>query len=118
MSSTNNNQQISLAEAMVLTSNFQSDIPAGMPFSEAFALDGIQQLLAVPGCSGLRIYFGRKKDDSICMILVAMDANGNDILPAAEIVEAGSKESAENAIILEDGFRCPPACPGISLLNP
>jgi hypothetical protein len=50
------------------------------------------------------------KDLKVHAILVAANADGEDLLPEpnADIV---------NPLILEDGYRCPPDCPPPSVLN-
>jgi hypothetical protein len=47
-------------------------------------------------------------------ILVAVNAAGEDLLPAS--FESASLTD-EDPIILEDGFRCPDRCPPASSLN-
>lgn len=101
MSSTNN-QQITLQEAVRLTTSFQASKGAGFPICETFDLDNINTLLSVSGCVSLRIYLGQQADGTVVTILVAADIDGNDILPSAERTDV---------VILEDGYRCPQFCP-------
>lgn len=106
MSSTNN-QQITLQEAVSLTTSFQASKGAGFPICETFDLDNISTLLSAAGCVSLRIYLGQQSDGTVVIVLVAADADGNDILPSAERTDP---------VILEDGYRCPQFCPTISPL--
>ena len=62
----------------------------------------------------MRIYAGRKEDQSLCSILVGVDAEGHDILPLPDEQLA----SDDDGIILEDAFKCPPVCGEPSPLNP
>lgn len=106
MSSTNN-QQIPLEDAINLTTSFQATKATGFPICETFDLDNISTLLSIAGCVSLRIYLGQQADGTVVTILVAADINGNDILPSAERTDA---------VILEDGYRCPQFCPTASPL--
>jgi hypothetical protein len=47
-------------------------------------------------------------------ILVAVDSMGNDLLPEAQHSYA---QNANDPVILEDAYRCPPTCPPDSPLN-
>ena len=112
MSSTNN-QQISLADAIDLTTNFQASRPFGYPICETFDLDNVNTLLSASGCASFRVYLGQKEDDSVVMVLVAVDSEGNDLLPSGE--NTGITATGD-PVILEDGYRCPQFCPGSSPL--
>ena len=61
MPNTNHNHRIRLSDATTLTAAWRKsapgDIKAGM-----FARAAVEEILAVPGCAGLRIYPGRKPD--------------------------------------------------------
>jgi hypothetical protein len=116
MSSTTNHQ-ISLADAVALTTRFQASIPAGLPVCETFDAGAVSTLLAASGTASLRIYFGQQADGTVVAVLVAADADGNDILPvSAENFPAGDAVTADDAVILEDGYRCPQYCPSASPL--
>ncbi len=109
--------QISLAEAIELTTRFRNNPGADMPLSETFDKASVLQMLDQPGSHSFRIYLGRKSDDSICSVLVAADADGKDILPPAERAQLTEDGDDDEGIILEDAFHCPPACPPPSPLN-
>jgi hypothetical protein len=68
-----------------------------------FPRAAVQALLAQKGCEGLRYYFGRKDDGSSALVLVGVDADGNDMT------------SGE---ILEWSYPCPPVCGDPGDLNP
>lgn len=105
--------RISLQEAVEMTSNFRSSTPAGMAYAEKFDAASVKAVLSQPGCISLRIYYGRRVNNTVHAIIVGVDTNGNDI------VSSSITENNEG-IILEDGVRCPPTCSGSgsSLLNP
>ena len=113
-----NNQiqhSISLAEAIQLTTRFQSNRPEDMPICETFEKTSVLAMLAVAGAEKFRIYYGEKENGEVCAVLVAADADGNDILPPLTV---GAKDTEEDdALILEDSYRCPYACPPESVLN-
>lgn len=109
-----NDHQITLQQAIDMTTRYRANQPANMPVCETFDIAAINQLAAVTGCAYLRIYYGMKADNSIDAILVAADANGEDILPSQT---DSSVQDAGDPVILEDGFRCPPDCPPKSPLN-
>lgn len=89
---------ISLQEAIDMTSLYRSNIPSGMVNSETFSKESVSALLNQPGCVSLRIYYGKKNDDTIHTILVGVDETGADMIQTSDL-------------ILEEGQRCPPECP-------
>ncbi len=94
----------------ILASNYQDlDI---LPLSETFNRDAIDQLLAATGCAGIRLYFGMDEDKKVHAVIVAVNSSNEDLLPASSQLT-----EEEEAIILEQGQRCPPACPPASDLN-
>jgi hypothetical protein len=106
--------QISLEEAIELTTRYRNNPVADMPLSETFAKDSIGALIGQPSCHSFRIYLGRKADNSICSVLVAANAQGHDILPPPQ---ANFTTAGDEGIILEDAIKCPPVCPPESPLN-
>lgn len=105
--------QISLAEAIAMTTLYRANRPDNMPICETFRLDAVLRLTNHAACTELRIYYGMQPDKSIHAILVAGDAEGNDLLPTkGEVTVTG-----DDYDILEDGLRCPVTCPEPSPLN-
>ena len=80
--------------------------------SEAFDKAAFDTLLAKNGCAGLRIYYGMDAQLKVHAIIVPIDANGDDILPSANLT---ATEEGED--IVERGLRCPDICPTDSPLN-
>lgn len=111
---TSTNQEISLQSAIDMTQRFRANIPAGFAHSESFQKSAIEKLLNTSGCTSLRIYYGMKENMDVHAILVAVDSEGNDILPSSN---ATAKGEDDTPVIIEDGFRCPPLCPTGSPLN-
>lgn len=80
--------------------------------SESFERAAFETLLAKNGCAGLRIYYGMDETYKVHAIIVAIDANGADILPSSNLTE-----TEEEKDIVERGIRCPELCPTASPLN-
>ena len=84
--------QIPLPEAVELVNRFRSGSAIqGVMFPAA----AIQAILAQPGCTGVRCYFARKVTGEPNLVLVGVDAQGDDM-------KAG--------VLLDDGLLCPPHC--------
>lgn len=111
-------QRITLADAVDLTQRYRKAAPAS-EHGGFFWADGIQELLAQPGCVGVRYYHGLDADSHYQIVLVGVDANGNDITKgtgargsrrsakvAAAVVAAGAGE----AVLLDKHWQCPPYC--------
>jgi hypothetical protein len=107
------NHEISLQQAIALISRYRDNHPADFPYYETFHIEAIRQLIMPAACSFLRIYFGRKQDNEVVLILVAADAQEQDLLPL--VVGTGITNADQN-IIIEDGYRCPQYCPSTSVL--
>src|SRR5688500_2552441 len=90
--------RISLDEAAAQTKRGRGGQHKGGMFLRA----ELDQLLAQPGCAGLRFYYGRKTDGQDTVILVGVDEKGDDM---------------EQGVLLEDHFLCPPWCGSANALN-
>lgn len=115
---------ISLEEMNTLTKNHDDDHANQKSFGThvkamCFGRDKILELLDQPDAVALRIYYGIKVDtdgDGIKekkMILVAVDSEGNDIVPTeedAKAVTGGAVSKAMMAKILDSGIPCPEFC--------
>lgn len=91
---------ISLQEAAGLTANYRA-AHAGQVLASFYGKDHIQALLNQTGAMGIRIYYGIDNQGEKQMVLVAADANGNDIL----------------GLTLEQGYPCPKYCSSLNELN-
>src|SRR5690349_16834536 len=112
------NHEISLEEAIELTTRFRSNIQAILkpeyaaigilPICETFRKSVFEILAAQPGCVAIRTYLGMDTENLVRLVFVGVDDDNNDIL-------ANTHEEA--GYIFEYGQRCPPICM-ISPLNP
>lgn len=103
--STQKNHEISPGEARDMVNRFKQNKPAGLAFSETFSKEAVMKLLNAQGCTSLRIYYGMKEDMEVHAILFAADEDGKNMLPKE------GEPAADDIVILEDGWRCPPLCP-------
>ncbi|MES2373450.1 MAG: hypothetical protein V4557_12770 [Bacteroidota bacterium] len=108
---------ISLQEAIQLTSNFQASRPEDMPICETFEKESVLKLLQEPGAEKFRIYYGKKENGKVCAVLVAADADNNDILPPESVPASANNADEDDALVLENSYQCPYACPAESPLN-
>ena len=90
--------RISLEDAAAQTSRGRGGSQKGGLFLRA----ELDQLLAQPGCSGLRYYYGRNTGGEETLIMVGVDKEGNDMT---------------QGIMLEESFLCPPWCGAANALN-
>ncbi len=108
-----NTHEISLQTAIDMTTLYRANRPENFPICETFEIAAINKLLSIGGCAFVRVYYGMKQDEKVDVILVAVNQDGEDILPAEN---AGSVLD-DDPVIIEDGYRCPQACPPPSPLN-
>ena len=111
------NHEISLQEAIVMTTRFRTEIKsmlkpeyAGidiLPISETFKKSIFVELDRQAECVAIRAYLGMDENNHVRLIFVGVDDN-NDILTSG---------CDQGGHIFEYGQRCPPIC-GISPLNP
>ena len=78
-----------------------------LPTCETFDRSAIEALLAQPGCTQLRIYYGMDSSLSVHAIMVGVDENDDDLLPGGP--------DDENEQIVETARRCPFICPRVPL---
>ena len=112
------NHEISLQEAIVMTTRFQKEIQSMLkpeytgidilPKSETFKKSIFVELVRRAECAAIRSYLGMDENNHVRLIFVGVDDNNNDILASGH---------AHGGHIFEYGQRCPPIC-GISPLNP
>jgi hypothetical protein len=94
-----------------------------LPTWEAFNEKSILAILAQPGCEGIRIHYGLKKEDKsgeivpmVVAVLVGVDKEGNSMWGAAAVtkptakmqMKATERGAEDEGVILEDSQRCPP----------
>ena len=81
-----------------------------LPLCESFDVEIFKTLIELPGCVGVRIYYGMSEDLKLHAIIVGVNDKNEDILPEDE-------DSVVDEPIIEEGQRCPPNCPPASPLN-
>jgi len=114
-------QSITLTAAVSMTTSFRnnrstilnSNYASALCNSETFNAQDVLALLNYNGVAALRIYYGMDESLNVHAILVAVDEEGKDILPASDTLA-----QEDDIFIMEQGIRCPPICPPDSDLNP
>lgn len=89
-----NGASITLSEAQTWTQNYQDDNPNA---TKAWLYDTsvLDDIITQSGCLGVRIYNAINDDDEACLVLVGVDANGDDMT---------------EGVILDKGSPCPHNC--------
>lgn len=77
-----------------------------LPLSETFDKAAFEALAQQAGCVSIRCYLGMDQDMIVRMIFVGVNDKDEDILP-----------TDNTALIMENGFHCPPVCGAASPLN-
>jgi len=90
------NHSITPKDAAALTRAYRESVPSGAVLAEFFGRDAILEILDQPSCVGIRMYFAKKADGSMALVLVGADASGNDL---------------SSGPLAEFGLPCPPMCP-------
>ena len=98
--------KISKKKAIELVKKFKANHPKSTN-SVSYDASLVQDLLNIPNCVTVRIHLAETEEKATTLVLVAVDKEGNAILPVSEEL---SKDATEAAFILEDGKRCPPTC--------
>ena len=96
------NHKVSLEAAAALTKGYREAAPKGSPLGSLFPREVFDRLLAQPGCAGIRIYYGRNERREHELLLVGVDATGDDMT------------SGE---LFDFGLPCPPYCGGEGTLS-
>ena len=99
--------KISKKKALELVKKFKDNHPKSTN-SVSYDASLVQDLLNIPNCVTVRIDLAETEEKITTMVLVAVDKDGNAILPASDEL---SRDAAEAAFILNDGKLCPPICP-------
>lgn len=91
---------ISLAAAAALTKKYRA-ATIGTTHAHFFGKEVIHQLLAIPNAVGIRAYYGLTDTEEQELVLVAVDADENDL----------------EQLIIDCAIKCPPKCGRKSSLN-
>ena len=98
----NEDHSIPLDEAAELTKRYRDKADENALLGGLFAREAFDRILSQEGVMGIRFYYGESEDGQMELVLVGVDANGNDM-------EYG--ELAERII------GCPPFCGWENVLN-
>jgi hypothetical protein len=96
--------QVDLVTAVRLIKNHKSNLKALSASAKGglFARSAFDKILAQPGVVGIRYYYAQKDAGTPTLVLVGVDAKGQDI---------------QTGIIMERQLDCPPWCSGPSELD-
>lgn len=118
------NHFITVAEAAAMTSRYRNQKENILKteyrgqnilcYSETFHRAAFDALLGKPGCQNLRIYYGMADDLKIHAIIVGVDSQNADMLPATNALSALTEDVDS---VFDRGIRCPDLCPDPSPLN-
>jgi hypothetical protein len=84
-----------------------------LPVCETFNRVDIDTIMEKDGCEALRVYPGMDENLKVRFILVPVNEDNEDILPAQQ--QNVSDDPGDD--IVEEGHRCPDICPPGSPLN-
>ncbi len=98
----NENHQITLEEASALTARYRATANAADAKAEYFGKDALISLLSQNACVGVRIYYGVDENNVKKLVLVGVNAEGNDMCEGE---------------LMEKGTLCPPICSADNPLN-
>lgn len=97
----NDGSFITLSAGGTLTSAYRSNF-SSQPKAYFFGKNKLNALLTESTSVGIRVYFGQDTSGNLTMVLVAADANGNDLC---------------SSYILDNGVACPTVCSNNNALN-
>ncbi|MBK8584712.1 MAG: hypothetical protein IPN88_04435 [Bacteroidetes bacterium] len=100
----NEDNIIPFSEGAVLTKKFRNESKPTDIIANYYSKDSIQALLEQSGCVGIRAYFGKNADDQLCLVIVGVDAEENDLI-------------GEDFVCVDNGISCPNNCSTHNILN-
>lgn len=98
----NEGEFVTLSDASRWTANYRNTIQPGDTIAFATGKEKLIELLTQDECLGARIYYGIGDDGEKNLVIVGVDANGDDI---------------ETGLIMEHLFPCPRLCSKQNNLN-
>jgi hypothetical protein len=99
---------IPLETASDWIANFGKQNPEGT-IAHFFGFEIIKQILEEEGAVGIRMYYAIDDKGSRQIILVGVNAQGDDLLPAKAV---GGRISDDGIIIADASYPCPTYCSG------
>ncbi|HEX5180882.1 MAG TPA: hypothetical protein VFW04_16245 [Gemmatimonadaceae bacterium] len=100
MSPRKHDHGISLDVAKQLVQNHHRTAPAGSERCGYFAREAFDEILAQPGCAGLRFYHGRDASGKATLVFIGVTGEHVDMLDGP---------------VIENHLPCPPNCSGTTL---
>lgn len=97
----NEDHDITLSEAADMTANYRNDHP-GETIAHYFGKTAITDIFDQNDCVGMRVYYGLDDTGKKQLIVVGVDASGNDLYTGK---------------LAERSFLCPPDCSAVNPLN-
>ena len=79
-----------------------------LPTFEIFDRASIEQILALEGCVGVRMYYGMHENMEVQLVAVGVDENGKDV--QSSDIKTATVLSEESIIAFSSVLRCPPYC--------
>ena len=122
---------ISIDQAKKLTSQFRENKKAlisdsyrskdPLPICETFDRSAFDQILAQPGCVGVRAYYGMDDNGGVHLIFVGVNEKNEDMIEQTDSFMRKTAETATSSsstgLLVENGTKCPTDCPPSSTLN-
>ena len=96
------NHSISLEDASKMTRNFQLQAAPDQIIGGFFGKDAVLAIISQEGAVGLRYYYGLDDEGTPHIILIGVNADGNDMT---------------DGLLAERALRCPPSCAESNDLN-
>ncbi len=100
---------ISLETAKKWTANYRATIKPGETEAHYFSADIVNRVTNEGNSVGLRIYYAIDDQGKKQLLLVGVDAQGDNLLPE-EGAAAKSAAADEGPIIVDNSSPCPPVC--------
>jgi hypothetical protein len=97
----NENHDITLSEAAAMTANYRNDNP-DETIAHYFGKSAIIDIFNQSGCVGMRVYYAIKDTGEKQLVIVGVDADGNDLY---------------NGKLADRSFNCPSDCSAANPLN-
>jgi hypothetical protein len=97
-------ERIDLSTARQWAESYRKANP-GQVRSHYFGRNVLDQILAQPGCTGVRVYYALNANNEKELLVVGVDNQGNSMLPASPVIVPG------DFAIMDYSFPCPPFCP-------
>lgn len=100
---------IPLPTAKQWTANYRKTIKEGDTLAHYFGGEIVQRLLNEDGAVGIRVYYAIDDQGKKQLLLVGVDENGDNLLPAEGVAAKAGED--EDPIIVDFSLPCPNYCP-------